>query len=672
MADSTANAGSEDLWDDTPEKENSKTSSGRRFAWRKNEETPLKSVSKGISPTAFHKGENNASSTRRRRKAGQDVVDKLHSNIQDTLVKEGRKKVLQELELRRSAFRQVTTMRTWPLQERALMHRQQLLEVHLHTSNSAPESQGGDAVTSSSSSSAVSAGEPKRALRDLLLSPAKSQLKVQLQQQFLKEQALSNPSDSSEFGSALWCMEPRVFSSEKEQGKRKYTCGHLGRFLDHYWRKTDPLRRHYYELIPQHTPCRLYLDLEFSKLTNVIDETDSELLLDELFEELAVELANKFPDLAPLERSHVVDLDSSTDSKFSRHWVVHTSALFANNVALGAFVRNWIGRLVEERATGQLSRRMINQYLLVDPAPSKSKAKLPERQQCLVDLGVYTRNRLFRLLGSAKFSKPPSAALRIAEANQFPLKLRNEQFYAPAATNENAPFVDNVDEQVAKFRRSTDWTLHAEALAQTLVVPMNVTKIDYPILPYDEESNGTSDVSKPSTFCAPRFGPQPPSLSVGPTPYPSIDGFVANVLATKGGIQGSIRGWTVDRDEKGIPNRINYQMSRNRWCECIGRPHKSNNVVWTVDLQLWHCIQSCHDPECRALQFRGTPVPLPAPVRDEVSDALFEEALANADECELLRLPKQFQKATVNNIEAAFDDDDAFERALAALNIDGL
>ena len=60
----------------------------------------------------------------------------------------------------------------------------------------------------------------------------------------------------------LWSMEPRIFAMETSaSGKRKYIVGNLGRFLNHYWRKSDPLNRHYYELIRENTPCRLYFGM---------------------------------------------------------------------------------------------------------------------------------------------------------------------------------------------------------------------------------------------------------------------------------------------------------------------------------------------------------------------------------------------------------------------------
>ena len=62
--------------------------------------------------------------------------------------------------------------------------------------------------------------------------------------------------------SLLWSMEPRIFALETSgTGKRRYISSHLGRFMDHYWRECDLYNRHYYELIREGTPCRLYFGM---------------------------------------------------------------------------------------------------------------------------------------------------------------------------------------------------------------------------------------------------------------------------------------------------------------------------------------------------------------------------------------------------------------------------
>ena len=90
------------------------------------------------------------------------------------------------------------------------------------------------------------------------------------------------------FLSALWCMEPRIFSVETigaspalalggrssidstgggaggggssaaAVSRRQYISCHLGRFMDRYWRVCEPSVRHHYELIQEGLPCRLY------------------------------------------------------------------------------------------------------------------------------------------------------------------------------------------------------------------------------------------------------------------------------------------------------------------------------------------------------------------------------------------------------------------------------
>jgi hypothetical protein len=74
--------------------------------------------------------------------------------------------------------------------------------------------------------------------------------------------------------------------------------------------------------------------------------------------------------------------------------------------------------------------------------------KKGRRQTHFIDTGVYTRNRIFRLLGSTKFGKPTNAALRIADTNRypFPIGFDNTKFYRPAITSgERSSSIDPSD-----------------------------------------------------------------------------------------------------------------------------------------------------------------------------------------------------------------------------------
>jgi hypothetical protein len=241
----------------------------------------------------------------------------------------------------------------------------------------------------------------------------------------------------------LWSKEPRLFALEyNNEGKRKYISSHLGRFIHYYWRECDAKDRHYYELIREKNPCRLYFDIEYNKRANpgISDETN-ELLLEEFISELVSELKTRFNLL--ISREHIVDLDSSTDKKFSRHFIVHLpkKELFVDAVTCGIFVKRLIGRLAEEVATGEMATKgkpILQKYLFMYTKECSEgsddvhrRAHIERPKTCFVDTGVYTRNRIFRILGSMKNGKPTSATLRIASTNEFPFPARfeNSLFY---------------------------------------------------------------------------------------------------------------------------------------------------------------------------------------------------------------------------------------------------
>ena len=647
--------------------------SDKRVCWGTEEEelgsmtsrTNAATTHRPISPSRFH---------RRRDRPGQDSINQLRREIHGNILGREKKKICENLAVKRAAFKHVTSLRTFPTQAHAFDFQHD----HLDNTDAFAEASQADGSSSLSSASLV-VHEPKRQYLDEFMSPAKSRLQARYHQEFLTELRIPRPlSMQHQFGPTLWSVEPRVFSVEKSRtGNRKYIVGHLGRFLDHYWRKTDPNNRHYYELIQEDSPCRLYLDLEFSKQTNSISDVEAESLLTELFEELRDELSVTY-DLAPITRADIVDLNSSTEKKFSRHWIVHlpNGVLFRHNVEVGKFMRKLISRLADLQATGQLDHRPhLSKYFVVQTSSA-------EDATCFVDLGVYTRNRLFRLLGSSKYGKPASASLRIAETNQFafPSDFSNDDFYAPSLMRrpetKELPIDVDIDNHVQQFETTVDWTSHAEALGHTLVVPPNSSLVDNPLLPLILNADAVVE-ARVARATVPKLSSTVPSR--GPSPYPALDDFILRELGSRGGVAGLIRAWSVDRDNRAVSLRVTYHMCNNRWCEAIGRAHRSNNIMWTADLRTWECIQTCHDPDCRAMNFRSHPVPIPDHVQCAVRECLLDEELAAIDEKELI--------ATVGNVVSScsegnptndrpavslFDDDSAdesFERALLSLNL---
>jgi hypothetical protein len=558
--------------------------------WRSAPTSSSQPKSRGISPTKFHQ---------KRHRTPKDV-EKLHLSIEESLDFQQKREHATKLAMQRAAFKKLTDLKSWPLQDMAMEHYEQL-------KNGATKStalNGADSPLSESSSSGSSSfEEPKRCMRQLESSPRKSALRQHYLDEFeLVETTAQNNNDNPE--QPLWSRQPRIFATEKAQGKRKYLVGHFGRIQDLYWRKMNP--KHLYEVIQEQTPCRLYFDLEYSKVYNV--NIDAEKLLEEFREELAMEIQQQLK--VPLKPDAIVDLESSNDSKFSRHWIVHLDGLFADAPAVGRFVKQLVGRLAEEMAIGQLQnvRPTLAQHLFVQ---TKDAAKT----SCFIDLGVYTRNRLFRCWRSSKFGK--TSCLEIASNNTFPFHVPPEGPPTPKATLQD-------------FINANDWTRHAQFLAQTLVVPLENTD-DVPIFDIPEDT--TTAGPYPRSGSTHRVMVHHPSISIrtAATPLPTLDQYVVDVLATKGGISGAIRAWSMEYGRGDAPISITYQLVRNRYCQQIGRSHKSNNIYWIVEFATWTCVQGCHDPECFG---RSSPMVIAkehlAPIQNEYrhwQEEEFEKAL---------------------------------------------
>lgn len=225
----------------------------------------------------------------------------------------------------------------------------------------------------------------------------------------------------------------------------------------------------------------------------------------------------------------------------------------------------------------------------------------------------------------------------------------------------------------------------------TLITPLNWSKIRFPILYLPKEISGTKEnvaqsqrlhgtntsIRGKSQFSSSRQG------SLGQSPFPCLDRFVADVLALRGGTAGEVRGWFVEkmqhsetkvpaghganRSEMSTLQSITYQMLRNRWCENVGREHKSNNVMWTIDLISLEYWQSCHDPDCKAVGFRGKRMALPKDVVSKLRENLLDISLAQVDESVLLKVAAQTQ----TEVQRPLADDEDFERALLQLDISG-
>eukprot|EP00074_Homo_sapiens_P113135 XP_024309696.1 DNA-directed primase/polymerase protein isoform X6 [Homo sapiens] len=366
----------------------------------------------------------------------------------------------------------------------------------------------------------------------------------------------------------------------------------------------------------------------------------------------------------------VLNLDSSTDEKFSRHLIfqLHDVA-FKDNIHVGNFLRKILqpaldllgsedddsapettghgfphfseaparqgfsfNKMFTEKATEESwtsnSKKLERLGSAEQSSPDLSflvvKNNMGEKH-LFVDLGVYTRNRNFRLYKSSKIGK--RVALEVTEDNKFfPIQSKD-------VSDEYQYFLSSLVSNVRFSDTLRILTCEPSQNKQKGVGYFN--------------SIGTSETIE-GFQCS---------------PYPEVDHFVLS-LVNKDGIKGGIRRWNYFFPEE----LLVYDICKYRWCENIGRAHKSNNIMILVDLknEVWY--QKCHDPVCKAENFKSDCFPLPAEVcllflfKEEEEFTTDEADETRSNETQNPHKPSPSRLSTGASADAVWDNgiDDAY------------
>ncbi|XP_057426931.1 uncharacterized protein LOC130720319 [Lotus japonicus] len=348
-----------------------------------------------------------------------------------------------------------------------------------------------------------------------------------------------------------------VFSYQDHfTGKRRFLVSTYTEFWRRY-KSMDSKFRHHYEVIQEGLPCHLYFDLEFNKRVNIGRNGDE--MVDLLISVVLEALHEKYA----IHGDHdwIVELDSSTEDKFSRHLIIRIpKASFKDNTHAGAFVSEICSRILTARGKDRSFEKL---FVVKESSCNESASQL------FVDTAVYTRNRCFRLHLSSKAGKRSV----LLPTKRFKCKNLGEEdvFMASLICK-----IDAGCEKLLVCKTDLDCvkTLHFDTevngnLENSSQIPPEFTW-----------NTCTSDVS--TTYL------------MGKSPFPFLDKFILSV-ASVGNIPGNIHSWYFF-SEFGL---IVYSMTKNRYCERIGRHHKSNNVIYVVDLRRAVYYQKCHDPDCR-------------------------------------------------------------------------
>ncbi|KAM3672351.1 DNA-directed primase/polymerase protein isoform X4 [Ammospiza nelsoni] len=331
-------------------------------------------------------------------------------------------------------------------------------------------------------------------------------------------------------------------------------------------------------------------------------------------EELVSQKLKEFYDVN-CSSEDVLNLDSSTDEKFSRHLIfLPQKTVFKDNTHIGNFVRTILQpaiRLLQSRAAvipteeaenvfqcsagAGLDGSLTNLPAVEDDSKDRpaiahetKDVEMPHQgenldfsflivndkegnKQLFVDLGVYTKNRNFRLYKSSKAGK--NVILKIAEDNKFIPNCEKDVFL------EEAYFLSSL---ICNIGASDDIKVLSSGFSE-------------------EERKMSAFLNSKTTRSS-----RDPMEGYQGSPYPEIDNFVRS-LVNKDGLQGGIRQWSYFS----LKELLIYDIYGYRWCENIGRAHKSNNIMILVDLknEVWY--QKCHDPVCREQNFKSQSFPLP-------------------------------------------------------------
>ncbi|XP_047672493.1 DNA-directed primase/polymerase protein [Tachysurus fulvidraco] len=450
------------------------------------------------------------------------------------------------------------------------------------------------------------------------------------------------PRQSNAIAFSQCCKQDvHVFALEKEStgaGQRIYLVTSYSE-LWHYYSSHRQSLMHCYEVIPDGAVCKLYFDLEFDVASN--KHMDGTKMVASLIQYVCVKLEKVYG--LKYSARDVLNLDSSTAEKFSRHLIfILSDCAFKDNRHVGSFIHHILKPAlkhlhkgsenspenVDEASNGPQSKRMKHEdeedlsFLIV-------KGK-DGQKQLFVDLGVYTKNRNFRLYKSSKLGK--NAAFSVAEDNEF-IPVSNKH-----TTEEERIF-----------------------LASLIT---NVSFTSQRILTHNAPET-TSKETQRSAQCRGTHGTELAG-KLQTSPYKELDDFVLKVVH-KDGVQGSIRHWTYFLSEQ----LLVYDIGKFRWCSNVGRFHKSNNIIIIVDLkeEVWY--QRCHDPECRRLNYRSSSYPLPQEVclsymlkEDEDDQQFLMDELGNIELSPSVETDRCSSHLQTDNTQECWDDDALYLEAL--------
>ncbi|XP_050449102.1 DNA-directed primase/polymerase protein-like [Cataglyphis hispanica] len=346
-----------------------------------------------------------------------------------------------------------------------------------------------------------------------------------------------------------------IFAYQRpSDGSRRFVVAHPEVYWWYYKAKPQE-ERCSYEVIPQDSPCWLYLDLEYLVELNPL--CNGSRMTRTLIDIIRVYLLTHYHLLC--DRNNFLILDSTSSTKFSRHVIFTIKDMaFKDNSHVGKFIKTIYNDIMLYLHSDIQSHGILSQFNKVDI--EEMLVETNHGKKLFVDNGVYTKNRQFRIYLSTKWGKQSYLTVS-ADCMHNPINKCREK--------ELGIFLDSL---ISYFPNKQNLIL-LEFFNRSDVKVQLYSKIP---MQYSHEDNNQI------------------------SPYPEIDRYVSSLVEP-----GKIR--IVKYSDK--TKILRYEIYGNRYCENIGRYHKSNNIYWIVDLNKKKMYQKCHDEDCS--DFLSTPKSLP-------------------------------------------------------------
>lgn len=187
-----------------------------------------------------------------------------------------------------------------------------------------------------------------------------------------------------------------LFAIEKiENSERLIAMTSKNKIMDLYNSKNDK-NRHLYEIIVEDNPCLLYLDIDCPKSS--LPCAEEELICN--IKRFIKIFLNEFYDTEINESIDIITLKSNCDQKLSYHLILRCKdheILFENNKIIGLLLQNIIEEM-KKNIKNEGTLRILGLSLEEQKKLFVKDANL----KCVIDTSVYSKNRLFRILGACK------------------------------------------------------------------------------------------------------------------------------------------------------------------------------------------------------------------------------------------------------------------------------